>query len=90
MMLIDDSRIRRVARAICDPHKDTGCAAAVRVPGVEEDQRAKETPGRQQEFCSILVDLSSLHLNLELVVVIRKKCMHWEMAGRLSSCPSSF
>lgn len=50
MMLIDDSRIRRVARAICDPHKETGCAAAVRVPGMEEDQRAKETPGRQQQF----------------------------------------
>ncbi|KAL1773398.1 hypothetical protein HispidOSU_002470, partial [Sigmodon hispidus] len=34
VILIDDSGIRRVARAICDPHKETGRAAAIRVPAV--------------------------------------------------------
>jgi hypothetical protein len=42
--------VRRVAQAICDPHKETGCAAAFRVPGVEGDQKGKRDPRESEEF----------------------------------------
>lgn len=47
----------------------------------KKTRRAEQTPGRLQEFDSILVNLNPLLFNLKFLVVIRKKCVHLGNGG---------